>query len=564
MGFFSSRRDGVVDSERTSTVVQVIRSRFYGKGKGKERDTEHAHTVSESYIPQQTAAEVLSGPPRSARLHHARSAPTKAHFAGAQSVPSSPLAQRTDMPTPPPAPPSRSAPPPAGKENGGSSPRKQTDTATVTLAQRLDELRVANAEGLLNDDEYRLLRQNLFERFSSAATVPTEAPLVPESRRTVTGQPSSPRPKSNFVVERETASRTPSLRSNKRSSLSLSTNVSNMIKFRRTPSASRDYSETSSVRSFTSNASASVWPRLRKKTSNSSISTSASAQPDAASITSSRSPGAHRKGGSTHVPHHLSHFSRDATRSTGSIRRLANPPSSFSRARAAAADNKLPSASFEDVFDEADLRTAADIRDAIAAVEAEGRRLMDAFSGLELTALTRAQARGSAVTLTSAPPAPAAPVDLDSVSVRSGGSARTGASRSVRRVGRSGLSNSSHAVSLHRKPSVSSTGTGGTSGTGRLAPPPVPALPIGQLSSGSTSSVNLVRTPMRTVPEDGGLSGRPSLEWSATQDPGASAHTEMEDIRRRREEVSARYEARLEYLRAKLKGAVLHEKLLKK
>jgi hypothetical protein len=39
---------------------------------------------------------------------------------------------------------------------------------------------------------------------------------------------------------------------------------------------------------------------------------------------------------------------------------------------------------------------------------------------------------------------------------------------------------------------------------------------------------------------------------------------EMEDIRRRREEVSVRYEARLEYLRAKLKGAQLHEKLLRK
>lgn len=39
---------------------------------------------------------------------------------------------------------------------------------------------------------------------------------------------------------------------------------------------------------------------------------------------------------------------------------------------------------------------------------------------------------------------------------------------------------------------------------------------------------------------------------------------EMEDIRRRREEVNIRYEARLDYLRAKLKGAQLHEKLLKK
>jgi len=39
---------------------------------------------------------------------------------------------------------------------------------------------------------------------------------------------------------------------------------------------------------------------------------------------------------------------------------------------------------------------------------------------------------------------------------------------------------------------------------------------------------------------------------------------EMADIRRRREEVTRRYESRLEYLRARLKSAELHEKLLKK
>lgn len=30
-----------------------------------------------------------------------------------------------------------------------------------------------------SDDEYRLLRQNLFERFASSAAVPIEAPMVP-------------------------------------------------------------------------------------------------------------------------------------------------------------------------------------------------------------------------------------------------------------------------------------------------------------------------------------------------------------------------------------------------
>jgi hypothetical protein len=48
------------------------------------------------------------------------------------------------------------------------------------------------------------------------------------------------------------------------------------------------------------------------------------------------------------------------------------------------------------------------------------------------------------------------------------------------------------------------------------------------------------------------------------QEDESQLENEMDDIRRRREEVSARYEARLEYLRARLKGAELHEKLLKK
>jgi len=70
----------------------------------------------------------------------------------------------------------------------------------MTLAQRLGELATANEQGLLecviyfrfflshwtsgltrafsSDDEYRLLRANLFERFANASTVPSEAPIV--------------------------------------------------------------------------------------------------------------------------------------------------------------------------------------------------------------------------------------------------------------------------------------------------------------------------------------------------------------------------------------------------
>jgi hypothetical protein len=43
----------------------------------------------------------------------------------------------------------------------------------------------------------------------------------------------------------------------------------------------------------------------------------------------------------------------------------------------------------------------------------------------------------------------------------------------------------------------------------------------------------------------------------------AALEAEMGEIRRRRAEVMGRYEERLGYLRAKLKGAELHEMLLK-
>lgn len=69
----------------------------------------------------------------------------------------------------------------------------------MALARRLNELAVANQDGLLkfvfifsqidrifliffnSDDEYRLLRQNVFEQYSSSTTVPTESPIVPVS-----------------------------------------------------------------------------------------------------------------------------------------------------------------------------------------------------------------------------------------------------------------------------------------------------------------------------------------------------------------------------------------------
>lgn len=42
------------------------------------------------------------------------------------------------------------------------------------------------------------------------------------------------------------------------------------------------------------------------------------------------------------------------------------------------------------------------------------------------------------------------------------------------------------------------------------------------------------------------------------------AESELVDIQQRREDLIARYSTRLDYLKAKLKGAELHEKLLRK
>lgn len=84
-----------------------------------------------------------------------------------------------------------------------------------------------------------------------------------------------------------------------------------------------------------------------------------------------------------------------------------------------------------------------------------------------------------------------------------------------------------------------------------------PGLTLGKLRElGSVSSVNLVRessvhnSPVREVPDD-------DISLSALEN-------ELSDIRRRRGEVTARYQARLEYLRAQLRAAELKEKLMRK
>jgi len=255
------------------------------------------------------------------------------------------------------------------------------------------------------------------------------------------------------------------------------------------------------------------------------------------------------------------------------------------------------------------LKSSKEIRAQIEAVEAEGRRLMDAFNGLELGALTRKSQSNPISTLPSAAHflqgldssdnawSSHSPKDPDGMSVRSTTSNGTNLStqrspvRSPRVAPNATLV--SQPVSLGRKSSLSSISSRGRSVTTSGAPY-LPALPssLGRLWSGSSSSVNLTRStnhlPLAPVAEG---DSRESVEGhkrhlhldtssSALLRPGpasprkngafeddgdiAALEVEMAEIRRRRAEVMGRYEERLGYLRAKLKGAELHEKLLRR
>lgn len=206
-------------------------------------------------------------------------------------------------------------------------------------------------------------------------------------------------------------------------------------------------------------------------------------------------------------------------------------------------------------------QSVKEIRQEIEDVEAEGRRLLDAFNGLELSTLTRTQRR-PAIPISS----PSMRGDSDTMSVHSSGS------MSLRRTpsGRMGSPLVSQPISLSRKNSFSSVSSRGKSIANFGPIPPVPSLPsspLGRLGAGSTSSISLNRGgyfPLATV-EEKRVVPLGSLSYMASNDPTIQLlESDMADIRRRREEVVARYEERLEFLRVKLKGAEMHEKLLKR
>lgn len=228
------------------------------------------------------------------------------------------------------------------------------------------------------------------------------------------------------------------------------------------------------------------------------------------------------------------------------------------------------------MFDSDNLTTTAEIRLEIESVQAEGARLLDAFNGLELTTLTRKSNRHghrsnwegqdaveSTWTLVPERRSQRRTTDSDSASIHSSTSARTAQSmaRSAHSARRAyvPLTGSKHDLS---SPSL-------TSSSGRNGVPSMPSLAasLSRQGIGSTSSVNLHKIsqpPSRSIIEGSGPSERARSVVGEDDLDGADSESEIAEMRRRREEIIERYEARVEYLRAKLKGAELHEKLLRK
>jgi hypothetical protein len=415
----------------------------------------------------------------------------------------------------------------------------------------------------------------------------------------------SPDNRHAFIAPRRTdLARSPSIQSK----ATISSSVSGLLRratSRRNKSADTDtlQSETMSVLSTTSNSPNNFARRLlrmtlSKQSSTTSLilDTSYPVQDNVSTpypVTPSRSDGS----GKPVTPS----VSRSST--TRSKRRAPQPPSAFHN-RTNGTDYKRIPGILDDDLDDQELKSSKEIRSQIEAVESEGRKLMDAFNGLELSALTRRSQSNNVASLPSSThflhgvdsfESFHQSKDADGVSLRSVTSNDT-SHRSPVRASRTVPTSPlvAQPISLARKSSVSSISSKGRSGTTTGAPY-LPALPssLGRLWAGSSSSVNLTRSvshlPLAPVAEGdsresveghvrhlrldtspsillGGPSSASSRKNEVIGDDGdiIALEAEMAEIRRRRAEVMGRYEERLSYLRAKLKGAELHEKLLRR
>ncbi|KAI6027749.1 hypothetical protein BKA83DRAFT_682635 [Pisolithus microcarpus] len=528
MGFFSARKpEEPKHLEPDRSVVQVIRSRFHDIYKTKRWEASpHPSTSHLSRFGLKSPSR-RGGDPESRRSRDLSHSPR------------SPLRS-----------PGHTSPSPR------SMPRAHTDVITSSLAQRLNELAAANAEGLLSDDEYRLLRQNIFERLASHSSVPTETPVIPLGSH---GQKYSPQFSNNSSQSCVKSGRTPSVRSK----ASVSSVVSNLFRrsTRRVSGISKEgtASETSSIFSAAPSAFRRRGiPRELRNDDSSRVEVNASSS----AISSPSFDGESQ--------HHRGLESMSYRSMSRSVRRLDSPPSSFLN-RTAGPKHSHSILTSEALQDD-EVKTSRGIRHEIEGLEAEAMRVLDAFNGLELSVLTRSHHKSGHAPLrspssiarrnvehdffhgsgtsTSGRGTPYHASDADGSSLRSSTSYGTSASQSRSHRPNPLLKPLLSPLVANRKRSASSLSSGAWASPSTASP----TLTQPQLRElGSVSSVNLTR---QLAPH--------SVTSIDEESEISVIESELVDVRRRRQEVTARYQDRLEYLRAQLKGAELREKLMRK
>ncbi|KAK0500431.1 hypothetical protein EDD18DRAFT_1349310 [Armillaria luteobubalina] len=358
----------------------------------------------------------------------------------------------------------------------------------MSLAQRLNELASANSEGLLDDDEYRLLRQDIFERHTRHVSVAATPPQVISRGRSIPKQ-SPPPPTSP-------------------SKTSVSFSVTGLFRRATSRKSAKDVPAASSSNPL----KRAFIPRMlsrKQSVDMTSIRTTSSGN-DAYSISLHKAPG-------TFSPPH------SPTRSTHP-RRIVTPPSH---------DTSVS----DDIFEDGELTTTKGLRQFIKELETERQRVLKAFDELENSAAERQKRHATGNAL---PAGTHTKVVSSSMLLPEGHITNQASNDAVWSISRSKSfsQKSSGPNSIRRKGSVSSVSSQGTSLLSVNRP---------TLSSHTSLSRSSGHLPL----------GVRSSETVGLED-------DMTAIQRRRLQVTHRYEARLEYLRARLKGAELHEKLLKK
>ncbi|QRW06541.1 hypothetical protein RhiLY_05540 [Ceratobasidium sp. AG-Ba] len=438
------------------------------------------------------------------------------------------------------------------------SSRAHTDAVTKTMAERLNELTKSHAEGMIDDETYRDLRASLFERFGAASHSPSEQahirlsgdptlhahPTITSSKRHSIGRPDSnfhlaPRPPSMSLSRPQTPSGAAhSIRSTTSRASTVATAVTGLLRRgaknrhadQQSTGGSRPGSpDNASMFSATSSSVPQYYPRAYPGSTHS-----------LASVGGARAP---------------SLSSRRTGRSGLTSRTFATPPSSYHRhgyaytatgaSSSTGMDTDVRSKTESEMSMSADLseyddKSPQELREAMIRTEREGRKLLDAFNGLELTILTKYRGTGGAMGMA--------------------GVGGVGPVTGWTHVNPSGEFGERRSMSMRRRPSQMK----GKGSSSSLYTAPVPGPPPTQLhpnkarslslsvqNGGSTSSLRS-RSPQPATVQEEGFVDDPEM---------AQLHKEMEDIRRRRAQVASRYETRLEMLRVKLKSAELRDKV---